>query len=126
MNCKNFSSEVGLSIAIFFVYKYQGLSLAAAYRQEVEPPSPYHASQRRQEFPAEGPEEVEVCRSDFEEVSEPSPQRKKPAKRPSAASIKKEDTVTLTIERPVHRAGPSGQGKSYRSASMSPSIVTEV
>lgn len=110
------------------MYKWQELSLAiAVYRQEVEPPSPHHAtSQRRHEFPAEGLEEVEVCRSDFEEVSEPSPQRKKPAKRPSAASLKKENSVTLTIERPLPSANAGGQGKPYRSVSLSPSLVTEV
>ena len=106
---------------------YQRISLAVVvYRQEVEPPSPHHASQRRQEFPSEGPEEVEVCRGDFEEVREFSPQRKKLSKRNSAASIKKEDTVSITVERPAPSVGTTEQGKRYRSVSLTTSLVTEV
>lgn len=94
------------------------------HSQEVEPLSQPHASQRRHEFPAEGLDETEVCKSDFEEASELSPQRKRPAKRPSAASTKKEDAVTITVETPADSG--SGHVKSYRSVSLSPSLVTEV
>ena len=94
--------------------------------QEVETPCQPLTSQRRQDqFPAEGLEEAEVnvCKSDFEEpVGELSPQRRRPAKRHSAASTKKEEAVAITFEAPAH----SRQGRTYRSASLSPSIVTEV
>lgn len=83
-----------------------------------------HASQRKQEqFPAEGLDEVDACKSDLEEVgSELSPQRRRPAKRHAAASQKKEEAVAITVETSAH----SREGRTYRSASLSPSLVTEV
>ena len=96
------------------------------YSQKVETPCQPPSSQRRQDqFPAEGleEEEVDACKSDFEEpVGELSPQRRRPAKRHSAASTRKEEPVAITVEAPAH----SRHGRAYRSASLSPSIVTEV
>ena len=95
------------------------------YSQEVETPSQLHTSQRRQDqFPTEGLEEVDACKSDFEEVGEVSPQRRRPAKKNAAATTKKEDAVAITLETPTHTR--QGQTYRYRSVSLSPSLVTEV
>ena len=96
------------------------------FSQEVETPAQQpHASQRRQDqFPAEGLDEVDASRSDLEEVgSDLSPQRRRPAKRHAAASPKKEETVAITVETSAHSREARTR---YRSASLSPSLVTEV
>ena len=66
---------------------------------------------------------MDASRSDLEEVgSDLSPQRRRPAKRHAAASPKKEETVAITVETSAH----SRDARTYRSASLSPSLVTEV